>query len=206
MKKTEVRQKKGRPRQFDVNQALSKAIHVFWRKGYEGASLNDLTTEMGISGPSLYSAFGSKHELFIKAVEAYTKDNNCKPIMAFEAESDIKKAVRYFFKEVINDSLENSKGTTGCFLSSCVATSAAEHDDVKDLLRQAIFETEKRFTRRFELEKEKGVLSPNFPSKKRARMIFDLRQGFAFRARAGLNKEELSKDLYEIVQIILLEP
>jgi AcrR family transcriptional regulator len=59
----------GRPREFDVDKALDLALQVFWRKGYEGASMADLTETMGITKPSLYSAFGNKEELFRKALE-----------------------------------------------------------------------------------------------------------------------------------------
>jgi AcrR family transcriptional regulator len=61
----------GRPREFDVDKALDLALQVFWRKGYEGASMADLTQTMGITKPSLYSAFGNKEELFRKALDRY---------------------------------------------------------------------------------------------------------------------------------------
>jgi len=61
----------GRPRSFDADQVLDKALEVFWQKGYEGASLPDLTQAMGINKPSLYAAFGNKEQLFLKAVERY---------------------------------------------------------------------------------------------------------------------------------------
>ncbi len=61
----------GRPRAFDLDKALQKALEVFWAKGYEGASLPDLTEAMGINKPSLYAAFGNKEQLFLKAIELY---------------------------------------------------------------------------------------------------------------------------------------
>ena len=61
----------GRPREFDVDKALDLALQVFWRKGYEGASMADLTETMGITKPSLYAAFGNKEELFRKALDRY---------------------------------------------------------------------------------------------------------------------------------------
>src|SRR5262245_63511915 len=62
---------RGRPREFDTEEALDAALEVFWRKGYEGASLPDLTEAMGINRPSLYAAFGNKEELFRRVVARY---------------------------------------------------------------------------------------------------------------------------------------
>src|ERR1700738_3561065 len=61
----------GRPRSFDTGKALNRAVEVFWRKGYEGASLSDLTKAMGINRPSLYAAFGDKESLFRKVLDRY---------------------------------------------------------------------------------------------------------------------------------------
>jgi len=61
----------GRPREFDMQKALERAMELFWRQGYEGTSLSDLTRELGITRPSLYAAFGSKEALFLKALDLY---------------------------------------------------------------------------------------------------------------------------------------
>src|SRR6202020_977184 len=65
---------RGRPREFCVDEALTAALRVFWRHGFEGASMNDLTEAMGITRPSLYAAFGNKEALFHKALDLYERD------------------------------------------------------------------------------------------------------------------------------------
>src|SRR4029434_6972001 len=74
MNKPEVIPSRGRPREFCVDHALAQALRVFWTKGYEGASLTDLTDAMGITRPSLYAAFGNKEELFRKALDLYEQE------------------------------------------------------------------------------------------------------------------------------------
>ncbi|MCA9021439.1 MAG: helix-turn-helix transcriptional regulator, partial [Planctomycetaceae bacterium] len=67
----------GRPREFDTNQALDDALDVFWRNGYEGTSILELTEAMGINRPSLYAAFGNKEALFRKAIDRYMEIRAC---------------------------------------------------------------------------------------------------------------------------------
>src|SRR5258707_346174 len=69
----EVPMPRGRPRAFDADKALNRALNIFWRKGYEGTSLRDPTGAMGITPPSLYAAFGNKESLFRKAMDRYAK-------------------------------------------------------------------------------------------------------------------------------------
>src|SRR5690606_1349112 len=82
MEKLAVR---GRPREFDVEEALAAALHVFWEKGYEGASLTDLTEAMGITRPSLYAAFGNKEALFKRALDLYETEKLAYVQSALEA-------------------------------------------------------------------------------------------------------------------------
>ncbi len=71
--------KRGRPRTFDRQVALRRAMEVFWRRGYQGASMTDLTAAMGIGSPSLYAAFGSKEALFREAVDLYNLTEGAVP-------------------------------------------------------------------------------------------------------------------------------
>ena len=88
-------------------------------------------------------------------------------------------------------------------MSSSVATTAGEVDGIEEMLRHAIFDTDDRLARRFELEKARGALPGGFPSQARARLMFDLRQGVVFRARAGIAPEIIQEDIESNVQIIL---
>ncbi len=201
-----IKNKAGRPRAFDKDVALKSAMHVFWTKGYEGASMRDLTQAMGINSPSLYAVFGDKRKLYLEAINCYASSDACAPLVAFETEPDIHKAVRAFLYAVVDYSTTNESGAKGCFLSSSVSTSCGEVEGADDLLRLAINDTDARLCRRFELERARGELPDSFPSMERAKTLFDLRQGLVFRARAGIEQASLSENIEFSAKMVLAAP
>lgn len=195
--------KTGRPLKFDKDEALAAATDVFWAKGYDGSSMKDLTTAMGINAPSLYSTFGDKHQLYLQAIDRYTSQDDCGPLVSFEEESNIKSAVRAFFEAALEYATDNDNGIQGCFLSNCVSTSAGNVEGTQSRLKEAIKNTDVRLAKRFEEEKLKGNLPENFPSLKRAQFMFDLRQGYVLRARAGITLEEMNIDFDDKTAMVL---
>ena len=197
-----IKKKLGRPKKFDEKQALIQAINVFWEKGYDGASIKDLTYAMNINSPSLYAAFKDKKNLYLRAIELYMNDA-CAPIDAFFAQDDIKKAVKAFMQVALENATEQTTGRQGCFMTNCVSNSVCSVSGTKELLKKAIFLADQKLAKRFEREKDLGNLPNDFPSLERAKLMFDLRQGHVIRARAGINKEDMQKDLDYRVKIVL---
>lgn len=195
--------KLGRPRTFDENEALLAAMNAFWTKGFNGTSLKDLTKAMGISGPSMYSAFGDKRELYLKTIDRYADVDGCTPIVAFEAEEDIESAVRGFLEAVIDWSASDESGARGCFLATCVSVNVGEVEGVAERMEKAILDTDTRLAARFDREKEKGILPKDFPSLERGRLLYDMRQGYVFRGRAGWPADELKKSIEDRIKMIL---
>lgn len=187
--------KVGRPKKFKRDDALAAALNVFWAKGYNGASMKDLTSAMKINGPSLYAEFGDKQSLYKLTIDQYAENDACAPLVAFESEPDIHEAVKAFMLAAIDYATQQDSGVKGCFLSSCVATTAGEIDGIEEKLQTAISQTDARLAARFDQEIEKGTLPKNFPSLERARLMFDLRQGFVFRARSGVSPDKMKDDL-----------
>lgn len=91
---------RGRPRSFDEERALDAALGVFWRNGYQGASLDELTYAMGINKPSMYAAFGNKEKLYLRALERYRDQQVVKHAAAMAAEPQLKQAMRVFLRSV----------------------------------------------------------------------------------------------------------
>ena len=182
---------RGRPVSIDKISVLDAAVWVFWEKGYEGASLTDLTQAMKISRPSLYSGFGDKADLFDAALVRYAQTIGSAPLDAFEVEPDIYKAVHAFLSV-------SAKGNThvdypcGCLIVCCAATTAETTPKVRERLQNLYLELQKRLTKRFDSE---TGLPANMSSLQRAVMMVDLANGQAMRARFGWTEKELLKDM-----------
>src|SRR3954471_2098763 len=106
--------RRGRPRAFDADAALDAALAVFWRNGYEGTSLADLTAAMGINRPSLYAAFGNKESLFRRVMDRYAERGQ-----ALVTECEAEPTARAFLERLLlalADRCTACRGQTGCFL------------------------------------------------------------------------------------------
>src|SRR5215211_6214456 len=105
---------RGRPRTFDPDKALDRALNVFWKKGYEGASLPDLTKAMGINRPSMYAAFGNKEKLFRKVVERYSA-GMCEQLTNALNQPTARKVAEALLRGTA-EMLSDSKHPAGCLL------------------------------------------------------------------------------------------
>ena len=94
---------RGRPREFDREAALERAIDVFWRHGYEATSMSDLTAAMGINPPSLYAAFGDKEKLFLEAVERYQQQRRRSVTKVFDEAPTAKEAVHRVLQDAARE-------------------------------------------------------------------------------------------------------
>ena len=104
---------RGRPRQFDTEQALSQAMNLFWQQGYQGTSLDDLSKRMGVTKPSLYAAFGDKEQLFLKAFDRYSQVYGGRVRQAVAAQTDVYEAVKAYLN-TIADILSDVDNPAGC--------------------------------------------------------------------------------------------
>jgi len=194
-----VQNKAGRPRKFDREEVLDKAIEVFWKKGFEGASLDDLTNAMGINRPSLYSTFKDKQSLYLAAISAYGLSIARAPLVAFQVEKDPKNAVRAFLITMLKNQTRNDGLAQGCLMASCAATNAETIPEVEAMLlagtKAALSELEKGF----EQFKNAGQLSSTFPSGIKAGLLLDIMQGYAYRSRLGEGRKKLMAEIEDKV-------
>jgi len=146
-----------RPREFDETTVLDAAIACFWHRGYEATSVRDLADSMGISGPSLYNAFGDKRALFVAALERYLDHSTRARIKRLEDSLPPKRAVRRFIEEIIERSLSDRE-RRGCFLINS-ALEVAPHDrELGALIADRLGEIEAFFRRSIEAGQADGTV------------------------------------------------
>ena len=179
----------GRPRAFDIDEALDRALKVFWQKGYEGASLPDLTRAMGINRPSLYAAFGNKEALFRKAIDRYVAGPACHVSEALK-EPTARAVVERLLRGSI-DLVTDSRNPCGCFM----VQSALACGDTADVLRQELVKRraagEAAFRERFERAISEGDLPPDSDPADLARYVATLMHGMSVQAAGGATRDEL---------------
>lgn len=179
----------GRPREFDTNEALDRALRVFWEKGYEGASLPDLTEAMGINRPSLYAAFGNKEELFRKALDRYTEQSK-KRLEETLNETPAKNAVEKLLY-AIADGSACPKSPKGCLLVQGALSCGDGAEPIRRELADRRAATESALRRRFERALAEGDLSPATSAADLARFYATVIQGMAVQSTSGASVEDL---------------
>lgn len=182
---------KGRPREFDIDVALTAALNVFWSKGYEGASLTDLTEAMGITRPSLYAAFGNKESLFRKTLDLYEQEKLSYTRRALEAPTAKGVAERLLRGAMENQCSEcEPKGCLGVISSvACGAEAEAIREEV--IARRA--SSHKALVDRLERGKDDGDLPRETDITGLTSYLFAIMQGMAVQAGAGASRADLER-------------
>ncbi|MFD6100565.1 TetR/AcrR family transcriptional regulator [Nocardiopsis flavescens] len=178
----------GRPREFDIDEALERAMRVFWEQGYEGSSLTDLTGAMGITKTSMYAAFGNKEQLFRKALERYTEGPASYTARALR-EPTARGAAEAFLRGAVRAT--TLAGPPGCLVVQGALASGAgnrtPHDLLADWRRTSGLHLEERFRR----AADEGDLPPGTDPRRLARYVMTLGFGIAVQAADGVGHDEL---------------
>jgi AcrR family transcriptional regulator len=182
---------RGRPRAFDIDKALDQALTVFWRKGYEGSTLPDLTKAMGINRPSLYAAFGNKESLFKKVLNryaagpaSYARDALSQPTARAVAEKLLHGGVQR---------LTDPANPRGCL---AVQGALACGDDADCMRKELIRLRESLVTAlrdRFQRAKSEGDLPKDSNPTDLARYLATVMHGLSVQAASGASRKELQK-------------
>lgn len=182
---------KGRPREFDLDDALAAALRVFWRNGYEAASMTELTAAMGITKPSLYAAFGNKEALFHKALDLYEREKLAYMSAALDAPT-----ARGVAERLLRGALEmqtSSCDPKGCLGVISAAGCGVEAEPIKAEVVKRRASSEAALIRRFAAAQAAGDWRDGLEPAALARYLFAIMQGLAIQGGSGATPAQLTE-------------
>jgi TetR/AcrR family transcriptional regulator, transcriptional repressor for nem operon len=180
----------GRPREFDETAVLNAAIQCFWTRGYEATSTRDLAKNMGITGASLYNAFGDKRTLYRRALEHYVSQSFGDRVGRFEGHLPPLQAITAFFNEIIERSLSDTE-RKGCMLVN-TALEVAPHDpEFQHVVNEVLLQVEAFFCRCITAGQRTGAIATSQSAEDLARLLLSVLLGIRVLARTRPERELL---------------
>ncbi len=191
---------RGRPRSFDETGALDKATQVFWSKGYDGVTIDDLVAGMGVGRPSLYAVFGNKRAIFLRVLKAYAERKGAATAKALLSPTSLRDSIAGFLRYAVESATE--KGSARGCLMMCVAP-LVNDAEVQRFLQRALAKGVALLERRFRDGIHAGDIPPDFPTAARAIQVTDLARGLTMRAQLGLPRKTLLREAEEAADLVL---
>ena len=188
----------GRKLEFNYERAVERATRVFWAKGYSAASMRDLLKAMGIGEGSFYHLFGSKNRLYLECLRLYNETVTRQRLDALDAEPSVGKALRAFFKGLIED-LDNPKKPHVCLMARSLSSDVLDEAELGASVKSGMRLFEERISARLERAKSDGELPPSFQTEISAQIIFTFLQGY-FRVVKVLKPRE---EMWRQIEVLL---
>jgi AcrR family transcriptional regulator len=183
--------RRGRPRAYQPEVALGKALDLFRKDGFAATSLDDLSAATGMNRPSLYGAFGDKRELYIKSYQRYREDARNAMQDIFRVPSPIRKRLERIYAIALDIYLSGESGPRGCFTVMTAASEAVSDPDIRAMVLEGFVELDKAFAACFRLAKEQGELPESADPAVLAQLASATIHTIAIRARAQVPRREL---------------
>ena len=183
--------RRGRPRAYEPDVALGKALDLFRKDGFAATSLDDLSAATGMNRPSLYGAFGDKRELYIKSYQRYRDDARASLIDIFRSEQPIRERLKRIYAIALDIYLSGDAGPRGCFTVMTAASEAVFDPDIRAMVLEGFVELDKAFMACFRLGKENGELPESADPVVLAHLASATIHTIAIRARARVPRKEL---------------
>ncbi|ENU81824.1 hypothetical protein F975_00439 [Acinetobacter sp. ANC 3789] len=195
-----MKKKRGRPKCFDEQQALEKAMLLFWEHGYEATSINDLTHALQITAPSLYSCFGDKASLFYRCIDYYLEHEACPIIPIFEQAKTAKVAFEIYLYNHIQRLLQPNK-PAGCMLIVAVVNCSEQTHDVQQKVLEKRLKEKQKLLQRLQQGIVDGDLAPTTPIEEMTDFYTTVIQGLTLQARDGATQEQLHKVIEHAMRV-----
>jgi AcrR family transcriptional regulator len=197
---------RGRPRAYQPEVALGKALDLFRRDGFAATSLDELSAATGMNRPSLYAAFGDKRELYIKAHARYRADARAAMAGIFRTELPIRQRLRRIFAVALDIYLSGEQGPRGCFTVMTAASEAIADPEIRALVLDGFVELDKAFAACFRIAKQNGELSPSANPETLAQLASATIHTIALRARAGVPRQQLEAIVRGAITVMCAPP
>ncbi len=165
-----------RLKEFDPDQALDAAMQLFWQKGFEATSMQDLVDQMGINRYSLYDTFGDKHQLFIQCCEKYQANMETMKVELFDQADSGLQAIQNFFN-IIAQRITTKEGCCGCLMTNAAVEKALDDEIIAECTRKAFEGMEKTFHKALQRAQKEGEISQDKNTKDLASYLVCLLQG-----------------------------
>jgi AcrR family transcriptional regulator len=182
---------RGRPRCFNLEEALDRSLLLFWEKGFQNTSLDEIAEVVGVKKPSLYAAFGDKEMLFRKVLQRYSAKLS-EPVQALDRYDDIREAIDAFIELGMAGGCSRGH-PRGCLLASAFADSTLLPPNLAKEIKALVNQADQAVTRRLKKAVRDGQLPAEFDVKGTARFLMTLMHGIALRLRAGERRSDLRR-------------
>jgi len=183
--------RRGRPRAYEPDVALAKALDLFRKDGFAATSLDDLSAATGMNRPSLYGAFGDKRELYIKSHQRYRDDARAAMADIFRTEQPIRERLARIYAVALDIYLSGESGPRGCFTVMTAASEAVSDPQIRAMVLEGFVQLDKAFAACFRRAREKGELPASADADVLAHMASATIHSIAIRARAQVPRKEL---------------
>jgi len=193
--------RRGRPRAYDADQALDRALGTFWDQGFAATSLDELSAATGMNRPSLYGAFGDKQALYMAAFERYRAAAMAGLAQAMDDRA-LREGLARVYGAALSLYLSGDAGARGCFMIGTAATEAVGRPPVRAALAAALADIDAAFAARFRRAVETGELPAGRDPARLARMAAAVLHSMAVRARAGATRDDLEPFAADAIDLI----
>ncbi len=171
--------------------------------GFAATSLDDLSVATGMNRPSLYGAFGDKRELFVKSYQRYRADARAAMSEVFKDELPIRERLERIFAVALDNYLSGAAGPRGCFTVMTAASEAVADPEIRAMVQEGFFETDKLFAACFKRAREKGELASTVDLQILAQLASSTLHSIAVRARAQTPRKQLEAIVKGAIDMML---
>jgi TetR/AcrR family transcriptional regulator, copper-responsive repressor len=198
--------RRGRPRAYDPDDALARAVDAFWDAGFAATSLDELTLATGMNRPSLYGAFGDKQALYGKALDLYRARTREALGKAFRGDDPLRITLRKVYDTAISIYLSGDHGARGCSIIGTAVTQAVTDPDTRAALADTLGEIDDAFAGRIARAQRNGELSKDADPAKLAKLASAILYSLTIHARAGQERSELEAIAAAAVDVVCGSP